>query len=119
MLDSNPRKLIYLACPYSHKDPEVRQARYEKISKIAAALVSKGIHAFSPITYGHTLIDFVKMPGNWEFWQEFCLVFLQHADELWVYKFEDWEKSMGIRAEIDYATLKKIPIKYLDHEEEI
>lgn len=103
-----------MACPYSDKDPKIRESRYARISQIAANLVSTGIHAFSPITYGHTLIGYTKMPGNWEFWQEFCLVFLQYADELWVYKFDDWEKSRGIAEEIEFATLNNIPIRYIE-----
>ena len=39
-----------------------------------------------------------------------CKALLELADELWVYG--DWQNSKGCRAEIAYAEILKLPIKY-------
>lgn len=108
------KKLIYIGSPYSHPDPEVVEENYKKVSRLAAKLCSKGHVAFSPITYGHTLLGFHEMPGDWEFWKSFCLSFLEKSDELLVYKMEGWENSKGLAAEIEYAMEKNIVIKWLE-----
>lgn len=108
------RKIIYLASPYSNPDDKIRRENFEKISKIAANLCSKGHVAFSPITYGHTLVAFTEMPTDWPFWQNFCLGFLEVADELHVYKMEGWNHSRGVAEEIEFAIKNGIEIKYID-----
>lgn len=105
-------KIIYLASPYSSEDKELEQKRYEIISKISADLVSKHIIAFSPITYGHTLLNFAELPGEYSFWEDFCISFLAHSDELWVYMIPGWDSSKGIANEIRYAIEHRIPVIY-------
>ena len=110
------KKLIYIGSPYSHQDPEVVEENYKKVSMLAAKRCSEGEVAFSPITYGHTLLGFVPMPNDWEFWKSFCLTFLEHADELLVYKMEGWENSRGLAAEIEFAESREIKVTYLEYE---
>jgi hypothetical protein len=106
--------IVYLACPYTHSDKKVEEERFQQISKIAADLNKKGILAFSPITYGHTLLGYAEMPSNWAFWQTFCLSFLEHSKEIRVYKMEGWEESRGVQEEIEFAKNKGIKIKYIE-----
>ena len=108
------KKIIYLASPYSHPNDEIREQRFKEIAKISAELNSQGIIAFSPIVYGHTLLDYKEMPTDWGFWQTFCLSFLQHSDELHVYKMDGWEKSSGIAEEIKFAEQNNIPVKFFE-----
>jgi hypothetical protein len=107
-------KLIYIGSPYSHSDPEAVEENYKKVSRLAAKLCSEGHVAFSPITYGHTLLGFQNMPGDWEFWKAFCLTFLEKSDELLVYKMRGWEKLKGLAAEIEYAMEKNITISWIE-----
>jgi hypothetical protein len=108
--------IVYLACPYTHSDKKVEEERFQQISKIAADLNKKGIIAFSPITYGHTLLGYAEIPSNWAFWQTFCLSFLEHSKELRVYKMEGWKESMGVQEEIEFAKRKGIKIKHFEFE---
>jgi hypothetical protein len=111
------KKLIYIGSPYSHTDPEVVEENYRRVSRLAAKLCSEGKVAFSPITYGHTLLGFVQMPNDWEFWKSFCLSFLEHSEELIVYKMPGWENSKGLAAEIEFATEKNIKITWIEYDE--
>ena len=107
-------EIIYIGSPYSHPDRAMMEENYRRVSKLAADLCSQGKVAFSPITYGHTLLGFKEMPGTWEFWQNFCLSFLVKADKLLVYKMPGWESSKGLDAEISFARDHGIAIEYLE-----
>ena len=108
-------KLIYIASPYNHEDDSVRIENYKKVSSLAAYLVSMGDVALSPITYGHTLLEFCEMPYDWQFWSNFCISFLSKCDELLVYKMDGWDKSRGVKEEIEYAIDNNIPVKYIEY----
>jgi hypothetical protein len=41
--------MIYLASPFTHDDPAVRQQRFEAACRAAAILISQGKTVFSPI----------------------------------------------------------------------
>jgi hypothetical protein len=107
-------KLIYIASPYSHKDPEEIDRNFERVSKYTAQCTSLGEVVLSPITHGHTLSQFVKMPQNWEFWQNICETMLINCDSLRVLKMNGWETSEGVTAEIEFAKAHGIPIEYVE-----
>lgn len=107
-------KLIYIGSPYSHPDPDKVKKNFDLVSNLAAKMCSEGHVAFSPITYGHTLLGFQKMPSDWEFWKNFCLSFLKKSDQLLVYKIEGWENSKGLKEEIEYADANGIHVIYID-----
>jgi hypothetical protein len=112
IFEEETKPIVYLASPYSNPSKKIREERFEQISQIAADLNAEGVIAFSPITYGHTLLEFRDLPTDWNFWKTFCLSFLEHADELWVYQMEGWKDSRGIQAEIEFAEQHGIPVIY-------
>jgi len=108
-------KIIYIGSPYNHPEPETVKSNFEIVTRLAGELCSQGHTAFSPITYGHTLLGFTEMPTTWEFWKNFCLSFLQHCDELLVYKMPGWRDSRGLLEEIEYAKSNNIKITYKEY----
>lgn len=107
--------MIYLASPYSHTDPLVIQGRFEAITKIAAEITARGLVAFSPITYGHTLWQFKQdLPTDWRFWIDFCFEYLDLSIEIWVVCLPGWDQSVGVKAEIKRAAETGKKIVYLD-----
>lgn len=112
-LQERPKsKLIYIASPYSHEFDETRINNFKSVSKFAAKLVHDGNVVISPITYGHTLLEYHEMPSNWDFWKSFCLSFLERCDEMIVYQMPGWESSRGVKEEIKFAQSKGIKITY-------
>src|SRR6478609_41390 len=109
--------VIFISSPYSDKDFKVVQKRFQQVSKFAAKLVSNRNTAFSPITYGHLLCEFEDMPGDFDFWKDFCLKFLALSDVVYVLKLEGWETSTGVLGEIEFAKENNIPIVYIDYNE--
>lgn len=109
--------VIYLASPYSHPDAAVREENFRKVSKFAAKMNAEGLVTFSPITYGHTLVQFRQMPTDWEFWQNFCFKLLIKCDKLTVLMIDGWEKSRGVAEELSIARDHGIPIEYIEYSE--
>ena len=107
-------ELIYLASPYTNADDAIREKNYEMVSEIAAVLTAQGYVVFSPISYGHNLIKFKTMPGDWTFWFNFCVTFLLKCDKLVVYKMPGWENSVCVQEEIEIASKHGIPIEFRD-----
>lgn len=106
------RKIIFISSPYSNPDDNIREENFAMVSQYVAELNSKGKTAFSPITYGHTLLNFREMPTDWEFWKEFCVTFLEKCEKMIVYKLPGWEESRGVKEEIEIAKELGVKITY-------
>lgn len=109
----NRGELIYLACPYSHKDPEVMDKRFHTINKIAAKLMSEGYYVFSPISHCHPLAIDGTLPGGWEFWKGYDTAIIKNCKCVLVAMLDGWGTSTGVQAEIQIAKDLDIPVEYL------
>ena len=107
--------IIYFASPYSDKDKNKVEERYQLTAKKVAELTSEGNVVLSPIVYGHTLLQFHEMPGDWKFWKNFCESFLYKSDEMIVFKLPGWENSEGIKEEIKLSNSLVIKISYIEY----
>jgi len=102
--------IIYVASPYSHPEHKVMEERYHLVMKYCSDLINRGQIPFSPIVYGHELAKKHNLPTDAKFWDEFNMSFLRLSRVLHVYCIPGWEKSVGVRREIDFATEIGIPI---------
>ena len=96
--------MIYLASPYSHPDPRVRQERYEAAVAYAAAMWREGRTVFSPIAHSHPIA--LLMPeggGTWEQWAEFDRIIIEACSSIWVLMLPGWRESKGVAAEVKIA----------------
>jgi hypothetical protein len=107
--------MIYLASPYTHPDPAVREDRYRAAFDYVTRCTRIGIKKiFSPIVYTHHLAKIGDFPVGFEFWRSFDFEMLTICNELWVLKLPGWENSKGIKEEIEYARSIGIPVLYID-----
>lgn len=106
--------MIYLASPYTHKDPAVMEARYLAVCDSLVELMQEGKVVVSPIVHCHHLAVNYALPRSHDFWLAYDLAILDRCDELFVLKLPGWGDSKGVTAEIAHAKLKNIPIKYID-----
>lgn len=95
-------KKIYLALPYSHPDPYIREVRYRTATSVAASLMKRGAIVFSPITYGHQLCQY-GIDTHFETWADIDRPMISWADEVWLLEVEGFDSSYGVRAELEYA----------------
>lgn len=108
------KKLIYLASPYTHSSKKVMHERFERVMRLTAYLIRKGNFVLSPIVYGHIMASRYEMPTNWEYWLEFDRILISKCDKLVVFKMRGWDKSNGVKEEIDIAKHYKIPVEYIE-----
>lgn len=93
---------IYLACPYSHPDPEVRKSRYEAVNIAAAKIILSGHVVYSPISHSHGITN-TGLPMDWNFWKRIDQEFIRWADQVWILQLEGWRNSHGVKAEMNLA----------------
>lgn len=94
--------ISYLASPYSHSSPAVRQARFEAVCIVAAELIKDGRSIFCPIAHTHPIEQYGfdnPMPGT--FWLDVDRPMMQVCTALIIAELPGWEESVGIRDEID------------------
>lgn len=102
-------KVIYLACPYSHRDRYVEMYRARLATKCATQLILRGYMVYSPLTYGREIIAHALMynrrmiPGDWLAWRELDSRIIRVCDEVYVLNLLGWRESVGVAAEIELA----------------
>jgi nucleoside 2-deoxyribosyltransferase len=108
--------MVYLASPYSHPDPAVREQRFQAVCRAVAALLRAGHVVFSPIVHCHALVPH-GLPTDWAFWQRVDREHLERCDEVVVLMLDGWEVSEGVQAEIGVARALGKPVRYLAADE--
>ena len=106
--------LVYLATPYTHPDPKVSELRFKEVTRVAAALMKKGVFVFSPITHSHSIAMAGDLPKSWEYWMQYDILILERCCKVIVLMLEGWKESKGVQAEIKIAGEMGIPVEYLE-----
>ncbi len=104
--------MIYLASPYTHPNPVVREKRFDAACAAAAWLMRAGLSVYAPIAHSHPLVRY-GLPIEWEFWQANDCEHMKRCNELLVLTLDGWKTSRGVQAEIDLAIEMGLPIRYL------
>ena len=105
---------IYLATPYTHDNPEIREIRFLNINEVAAKLMKDGHIVYSPISSSHQIAKDHNLPTTYDYWEKVCDAFVLWCDQVWVYTAPGWEESVGVQAEIELAKRYMKGIKYID-----
>lgn len=108
---------VYLGIPYSDPDPKVRQERFELANRAAAYLFKSGLNVMSPISHSHPIALNMDNCNNSEFWCKVDSFWQKQCVRLYVVKAPGWEKSTGLKREIELARSIKQEIVYLNPED--
>lgn len=92
--------MIYIASPYSHPNPGVRQERYLLVRLYTARLLAAKSWCYSPIVHCHDLANAHDLPTDAAYWLEYDFHVLERCDALHVLSLPGWEDSKGVQAEI-------------------
>ena len=101
---------IYLAAPYSHSNPSIRQSRFMAANQAAAKLIGMGHIVFSPISHSHPI---AQVMGNHlsRIWLDQDRHFVEWADCMVIVDIlADWDTSNGISVEIKWMRKAGKPI---------
>lgn len=107
------RGIVYLACPYSHPDPVIREWRFIQANKYAAKLMQAGIMVFSPISHTHPIAVAGDLPKGWDFWERYDRLYLEASRALVGLCLPGWEESKGFMAEVRIMDELRKPVWYL------
>lgn len=107
------KQRIYLASPYSHPDPAIREERWHAACRASAALMKAGRIVFSPIAQTHPMALLGDLPLDFEFWQDYNRAWIEACSRLIVLTLDGWRESVGVRGEIAIAKELGIEIEYL------
>src|ERR1700692_1103713 len=94
--EAKSHNVIYLACPYTHPDPDVRRRRFEIVTAVAADLIKSGRIVFSPITMTHPIDMVLAGASNTlgsNYWVAFDEAFMEMCSEMIVLTLDGWEQS--------------------------
>lgn len=104
--------MIYLASPYSHPNPAVREQRYIMARIFTLWALQQPLPLFSPIVYGH---EFGSQLGYvFEAWKTLNDAMIRACEQVWVLRIDGWEDSRGVKHEIEFARSLGKPIIYVD-----
>jgi hypothetical protein len=106
--------LIYLASPYTHPNKNIEDRRAKAITIIAGKLICNGHHIFCPVAHCHKMNRYCNLGGKFEYWREFDEKMISVCNELWIATLQDWDKSVGIKAEVEMTTARSMPLRYVD-----
>lgn len=106
--------LVYLAAPYSHPDPAVREARFQAANRAAGAMMAEGLHVFSPISHTHPIALCCDLPLGWDYWEAFDRAILSRCSSVVVLRLDGWKESTGVRHEMAIAAELDLPVSFRD-----
>lgn len=95
------KNIMYLAIPYSHPDPRVRELRFEIANFITAKLMCEGMIVFSPISHSHPMVAH-GLPSGWEYWKSQDTAFMNACKTLSIVDIKGWKESKGVSDELSY-----------------
>lgn len=107
-------ELIYLACPYTHKDHSVMVERFLAVNKVAARFMAEGKYIFSPISHTHPIAEAGSLPRGWDYWEGYDRRILKCCDKIVVLCLEGWTQSTGVQAEIKIGQEMGIPVEFIE-----
>lgn len=110
------KKIFYLASPYSHAEESVMIERFQAAEEAAVKLLKLGIYVFAPIPYNHPWKKY-GLPPEFTFWEEFDKTYIDKLDGVIVLTIPGWDASRGVKAEVEYAESKGMPVYFISPED--
>ena len=108
-------KIAYVAIPYSHNNPKVRELRFKIANNVAANLMNQGEVVYSAISHCHSIAVQDDLPTDWKYWEKNDRSFLECCYKLYVIKIKGWEDSKGVQAEIKIAKELDLEIEWVEY----
>ena len=111
--------LVYIATSYSHSDPAVRLANFQRANKLAAWAMIRGHTVFSPISHSVPIAEYLppELLLDHDWWMAMDLPILRLCDEMIVCPPDAALTSRGVAREVEEAKACNIPVRYLADED--
>lgn len=103
--------MIYLAAPYTHPNPAIREWRVQTAALYAAARRIQGEQIYCAIVECHTVERY--LPGDKgavEHWVEYNQIMMLGSDRMEILPLPGVYKSRGVQLEMDFWIANKSPV---------
>lgn len=107
------KNMYYLAVPYSHPNPLIREERFKASNRAAGKLIKEGKLVFAPISHTHVIAKEHDLPLGWDYWNGYDQYMLSCCSHLVVLMLEGWEESIGVNIEIKLAKQLGLSITHI------
>lgn len=107
-------KLLYLASPYTHPSPSIREQRYRDLMEYAGPLMVAGFFVYAPILQTHPVAAKFSLPVEFEWWEAYNRAFIEQSFAVVVADMAGWRESRGVQHEIELAKSLGLPVFLLD-----
>jgi hypothetical protein len=104
--------MIYVASPYSHRDPAIREHRFQMVEKYIVSELRQKMVAFSPIVYAHKMAVEFGLPTDAEYWKGFNNSIMRRCDSIVILRLKGWDRSKGVEYERQLAEELHMPVNY-------
>ena len=110
--------ILYLAVPFTHSDPKIRENRFQTACRAAAKLMESGITVFSPLSHSVPIVRHGNLDElDSTFWLSMDTPILRHCDEILVLCLDGWEESRGVKEEMLFALENNMPITMIEEKD--
>lgn len=108
--------MIYVAAPYYDPDVSVIQKRMEVVYDFIGKRFKAGDHLVTPL-FMHEIAKRHALPGDYLYWEHYCLNVLKRCSKMIVLKMDGWDRSRGVAGEIAFCEANNIPYEFIEIEE--
>ena len=106
--------MIYVASPYTDKNEEVMQLRYNLVVEFCARAMQEGHNVFSPIVHCHPLAISYDLPRDFTYWTNWNIEIMKACKQIWLVKFHGFVNSIGMKVDEAIATALGIRKSFID-----
>jgi hypothetical protein len=100
----------YVASPYSHPEPSVRDKRFLLVGDLCHNLIDRQITPYSPIMQWHEYARRRDLPTDAKTWERVNHDMLAASSHLTICAVEGWRQSLGVKLEVEWSLELSIPI---------
>ena len=109
-------KKIFVAGPFNADSEDIKNKRVQSIAEYCVKLFNNGDSPISALLMGLSFAKYGNLTTDTDTWKVFSETMLKGCDEVHVLKIEGWQKSSGVKIEIEKAIRLNIPIKYIKYD---
>lgn len=103
LIENSKGRFYYLASPYSHDDPQVRDIRAAEVNRYAGLLMAQGVYCIPTIYLTHENAKRFGLPTDHVWWIGFNKALIDPSAGMIIAQLPGWDESKGIVQEINYC----------------
>ena len=111
-------QILYLAVPFTHSSPKLREHRFQTACRAAAKLMTARIVIFSPLSHSVPIAQYGNLDDmDHAYWMAMDIPHLERSDELLIIALDGWKESRGVKEEMLFALENNMPITMIEEKD--